>query len=130
MRFPSSFQSLALPALAAGLTLACADGTTTQPDPSWFAAAREPRSLYADDDGQLNCRDGYTLVFIGLNEPNPYDANQNAHICQYTGNSKPLHIVDGPRGCKSGYAAVQVSDGAWGKQYDLNGNNIICQLIP
>jgi hypothetical protein len=134
MRFAATLQSLSLPALAlaAALTLACADSAVTAPDSSSFAASRGGgiiRAPYVDDDGRFGCRTGYTLVFIGLNEPNPYDLNQNAYICQYTGNSKPLHMDDnGAGGCKRGYTAIQVSDGSFGNEYDLNGNDIICQL--
>ena len=135
MRFTQMLQSLTVPALAfgAGLTLACADGVPTAPPPTPpMNAIRVVAPQYVDDDGQLGCRTGYTLVFIGLNEPNPYDVNQNAWICKkLKPGEKLLHVDDSSTGaCPRGYTPIQVSAGSWGDEYDFNGNDIICQLNP
>ena len=134
MRFAQMVHSLTVPALAlaAGLTLACADDAPTAPGTTpALEAIRMAPPQYVDDDGQLGCRTGYTPVFIGLNEPNPYDLNQNAWICKKNkAGEKPLYQDDGPRGCSTGYSLVQVSFGSWGKEFDFNGNGYICQLNP
>src|SRR5262245_48705735 len=64
-------------------------------------------AAHVSDDGHLGCWPGYTLVCIGLNNPNQYDVNQNAHICKYIGNQKPLHMDDSGNGvCKRNYTPI------------------------
>jgi hypothetical protein len=133
MRFAWSLQSLSLPAaaLAAALTLACAEAAPTAPDPTpSFAIERGVRAPLMDDDGRLNCERGYRLVASGIGDLSVYDLNGNGFICEYTGGGEgdQLYMDDGKRGCKSGYGLVEVSDGAWGKEFDFNGNGLICVL--
>ena len=127
-------RSLALPlaALAAALTLACTDAVPTAPDPAPpMAANRGSPTFLVDDDGNQHCRRGYNLVYSGLGDLSVYDKNGNGFICEYVGDAyddPKLYMDDGKRGCKTGYGLVAVSAGAWGKEFDYNGNGFICVM--
>ena len=66
--------AVSVPALVAGLTLACADGdTATAPD----------MVATIDDDGSLGCANGYALATAPRGDYwDAWDFNGNDHVCR------------------------------------------------
>ena len=136
MQFARILRSLSVPALAiaAGITLACAESATTAPNQSpAISAAAGGRLQYVDDNGQYYCKANYSLVYSGSSSYSIHDLNQNGYICQYNkGNStgKPLTIDDdGNLACPNGYVLATTPSGDYWDLWDFNANDHVCKLV-
>lgn len=86
MHLARILRSLSLPvlAIAAGITLACAESATTAPDqPPPVSAAAGARPLTIDDDRNLGCPFGYALAITpGFDSWDVRDYNANDRVCK------------------------------------------------